>query len=94
MRELLQRVTSTELTELLAFVRHEPVGGPVEDYRAGLSAAVQLNLNRREGAALVNPLELFPWDVPTEAAPADESPEVVAQNVRRLFDQAAKAAKG
>lgn len=91
---MLQRVSSSELTELLAFVRQEPVGGPVEDYRAGLSAAVQLNLNRREGAAMVNPLELFPWDAPAKPALEDEPPEVVAQNVRRLFDRAASAAKG
>ena len=57
----------------MAYAKLEPFGQTVEDYRAGLGPAMQVNINRPEGSEATMPLELYPWhreaqvvDAPTE----------------------------
>lgn len=45
-RELLSSVTSTDITEMMAFERLEPFGGLAHDFRAGQIAAVIANTHR------------------------------------------------
>lgn len=82
--ELLATVGANELTEWAAFAEMEPFGAFVDDFRAGVPAAVTLNVHRKRDAPTVGPLDLFPWHAdPKPAAPARvESPEEIAANIR------------
>lgn len=91
-RELLARLTSSELTELMAYANLEPFGAPIDDYRAGLSAAAVFNVNRGKDAPVIGPMELMPWHADRVAAPR-ETPQAVADNVRTFLNaQAADVA--
>ncbi len=59
--ELSDRIGSSELTEWMGHGIDEPFGGPIDDYRAALAAAMFLNANRAEGAQPVTPYDLIPW---------------------------------
>ena len=57
-----------ELVEWMAYAKLEPFGQTVEDYRAGLGPAMQVNMNRPEGSEATMPLELYPWHREAKAA--------------------------
>lgn len=59
---LLRTMSSSELTNWIGFAQLEPFGGDVDDYRAGIGAATAINLKRKEGAAVVIPSQLMPWN--------------------------------
>lgn len=54
-------MSSAELTELLAYQRIEPCGGPQVDYLAALPVVQQINAQRAETAQPTEWHDLVPW---------------------------------
>jgi hypothetical protein len=68
----------------MAFAGMEPFGADVDDLRAGLMPALTCNMNRKENAPLVTPMEFFPWhEKPAPPKPIELSPEELAERIRR-----------
>ena len=79
----METIGARELSEWRAFERIEPFGPHVDDYRAGLPAAVARNLNRAKPTdPVVRPLDFFPWHGVAEKARPEETPEQIARNVK------------
>lgn len=78
----------------MAFAQLEPFGGPVDDIRAGLGPAVQMNANRKEGTEPISALHFFPWHEESKqarSAPVPDTPENNALRIRALLNSKAKA---
>ena len=71
----------------MAFAQLEPFGGAVDDLRAGLGPAVNVNMNRAEGTAPVSAMAFYPWHdaQQTKPEPKPETPDEIAQKWRRLL---------
>jgi hypothetical protein len=66
---MLANMSSTQFTEWTAFSRVRPFGAMREDYRAGLSAAAIINVNRGRDSELIRPLDFFDeYETPKSAA--------------------------
>lgn len=85
--EMLHRMSAREMAEWRRFAELEPFGGDVDDFRAGLGPAVEINIHRKEDAAVVTPYDLIPWRTAKPKAPErDPTPEEVARDIGGLFD--------
>lgn len=60
-RQLLEEIDSSELTEWIAYSVIEPFGPEADDYRAGVMPALHANSNRRDGSKAFRPRDFFPW---------------------------------
>lgn len=83
MAELLDTMSSSELTEWIAYSEREPFGSLVDDFRAGLAPAMTVNANLGKP---MHPLDFFPWRSPhlfvkPEVKP--ETPEELAARIKR-----------
>lgn len=58
--ELLQRVSSKEMTQWLAFYRLEPFGRYFDDYGAGVVASTIANVNRSRNSGAFKPTDFTP----------------------------------
>lgn len=57
----LEQHTSSQLTELLAYLRKEPHGYEIENYRSGVIAATVANVGpRRRGTKPLTPKDFYP----------------------------------
>jgi hypothetical protein len=59
--ELLDRVSSEEMTGWLAFDRVEPIGAWRMDYGFAMLAALQANINRKKGAKAFKTVDFMPF---------------------------------
>lgn len=59
-REVLEKHTSRELTEWLAYLQLEPQGEERADLRAGIIASTIANVNRKKGTRAFRPDEFMP----------------------------------
>lgn len=59
-REVLEKHTSRELTEWLAYLQLEPQGEERADLRAGIIASTIANVNRKKGTRVFRPDEFMP----------------------------------
>lgn len=59
--ELLDRVSSEEMTGWLAFDRVEPIGGWRMDYGFAMLAALQANINRKKGSKPFKTVDFMPF---------------------------------
>lgn len=79
-------MSSSELTEWLAFAELEPFGGAVDDLRAGLAPSMTLNTNLGNEGEPVGPLHFYPWHNPElrkAAEPVREpTPEELAARIK------------
>jgi hypothetical protein len=82
---MLREMSSSELTHWMAYSVMWPFGGEANDYRAGITAAMRINSQLKEGAEPIDPRALFPWFVKDDAPTADDAPDQVAANVVQLF---------
>lgn len=79
-------MSSAEFTEWIAYAAIEPFGPDVDDYRAGIGAASNINIHRAEGANPVSPFELMPWrEPPPEIEP---TPEEITARILGTLDVA------
>lgn len=90
MAELLDGITSSELTEWAAYAEMEPFGALVDDLRAGLAPAAAINANRAPDARVMGPLDFYPWRSPELFAkatpPKPPTPEELAREIKlRIF---------
>lgn len=61
-RQLLDEIDSSELTEWMAYAGLEPFGPEADDYRAGVMPALHANSNRRSDSQTpFRPRDFFPW---------------------------------
>lgn len=69
--ELLDRVSSAELTEWVAYERMTgPLGQQRDDMNAGIITAMIANVNRKKGSRERKPAEFIPrWDRPKARTP-------------------------
>lgn len=88
---LLRTHTSRELTDWEAFGNIEPFGGPIEDYRAGIAAAVYVNSHRKEGTAPVNPTAFYGHYAELQKAEVEDSDPDFADKVRALLNRVGKS---
>ena len=67
--ELLQRVSSRELGEWMAYERIEPFGETRADLRVGMLTSLTANINRKKGATPFTPQDFMPFlDRPVSTA--------------------------
>jgi hypothetical protein len=59
--ELLDRVSSAELTEWLAFDRVEPIGAWRTDYNMAMLCALFANANRKKGSKPFKTVDFMPF---------------------------------
>ena len=59
-RELLQRMTSSEISEWVAYANLEPFGGELDFLGAGIIAATIANVNRPNGQKAYKPSDFMP----------------------------------
>ncbi len=91
--ELLQKISSRELSEWMAFFSLEPWGTEVEDWRAGLIAATIANANR-DSKKRRRPYE------PQDFMPKYEKPQAEEQSweeqarILEMWARTLEAAKG
>ena len=76
----------------MAFAQLEPFGGAVDDLRAGLGPAVNVNMNRAEGTEPITAMAFYPWhDVQKpKPEPKPETPDEIAQRWRALLSSKGK----
>lgn len=77
--ELERTLLADELVEWIAFQSIEPFGSVMDNFRAGLPAAVLANQHRPKDAEVVNPLDFFGG----KKEKPQETPEQIAANIRR-----------
>lgn len=86
MAELLDTMSSSELTEWIAYSEKEPFGGLVDDLRAGLAPAMTVNANLGKDGKPMQPLDFFPWRSPhlfVKPETKPETPEELAARIKR-----------
>jgi len=59
--ELLDRLTSEELTEWMIYDSMEPIGQHRLDYGFGIIAALLANVNRKKGGKPFRPIDFMPF---------------------------------
>jgi hypothetical protein len=84
--ELLDGMTSAELSEWIAFDRIEPIGEIRGDVQAGIVASVIANVNRAKGGRTFKPLDFMPF---ADKPPADEGRNLGVQIIE-TFKRIAK----
>ncbi|WP_444547886.1 phage tail assembly protein T [Achromobacter anxifer] len=69
-RELLQRLSSAEFTEYMAFANIEPFGSHIDDRRAGAVVSMLANINRdtKNHPKPFDDLFFLPWNDATRRA--------------------------
>lgn len=86
-QELLERVSSQELTEWMAFFQLEPWGTEIDDWRAGLIAATIANIMRDRKSRPLNPMDFMPrWDAPAQAEQSWEEQEQIMAMWGRVWE--------
>jgi hypothetical protein len=92
--ELLERVSSAELTEWLAFDRVEPIGAWRGDYNFAMLAALYANANRKKGSKPFKTVDFMPVlpdnDPGGEAKALAMFQMLAAQSAAREAEDAAK----
>lgn len=87
--ELLERISSRELSEWMAFFRLEPWGAVEEEYRAGLTASVVAETARDEKRRRkpFSPVDFmrFGYEARLEEEGAESSTEQLAEKVKAIF---------
>lgn len=58
--QLLDNISSSEITEWQAFYKIHPFGPRMENWRAGLIAATIVNANRGKGSKVMKPEDFIP----------------------------------
>jgi len=58
--EMLERISSRELSEWMVFYRLEPFGTEIELYGHAMTTATLINVNRKKGSATVEPVDVMP----------------------------------
>lgn len=87
-QELLERVSSRELTEWMAFYQLEPWGTEIWDFRAGLIAAAVANAHRGRKTRPFRPTDFMPhWDEPVQEEQSWEEQERIMAMWGRVWDE-------
>ena len=60
--EMLERISSAELAEWMAYYAFEPFGPRQEDYRAGIIAAPICNAYKASGVRSMRPTDFFDYE--------------------------------
>ena len=60
MAELLERISSRELTQWMAFYKIEPFGAEAEYLGHAITASTVANVNRKKGTKALKPVDFMP----------------------------------
>lgn len=74
----------------MGFWIDEPFGGPIEDYRAGLSPMVAFNMNRDKDTDPIDAFAFFRWHQAPEPTP--QTAEEISDRLRLMLNSKAVAA--
>ena len=87
MEELLNRISSQELTEWQAFYQMEPFGEVRDDYRMAILASVVANCHRGKKGRKAKPMDFMP----KFGEDKEQTPEEMQAKLKRALMQAQKA---
>lgn len=82
--ELLDRMSSRELTEWMIYYEMEPFGAARDNLHAGIVAATMANVNRAKGRKPLKPGDFMVRDAQERPAP---DPADVVRKFKRYFGQ-------